>query len=72
LAASWKECEGPLKGAASSLEVFGLLDRNFAGKSWIIRICVTKGERYTYVDFATPCGSHETNNICMTFEVKYI
>ena len=27
---------------------------------------------YTYVDFATPYGSDETDNICMTFEVKYI
>jgi hypothetical protein len=25
---------------------------------------------YTYVDFATPCGSHETKTY-MTFEVRY-
>jgi len=33
LAASWKECQSPLKGAASSLDDFGLPDRNFAGKT---------------------------------------
>jgi len=69
LAASWKECQGPLKGAASSLEVFGLLDRKFAGKNVDNHnLCYEAREVY----FATPCSSHETNNISMTFKFRYI